>query len=43
MDINKIDIPCAGLISVVGKVFGRDCMIIANDATLKAEPTFQLL
>ena len=42
MDINKIDIPCAGLISVVGKVSGRDCMIIANDATVKGGTYFPI-
>ena len=29
------DIPSGGMISVIGKVSGRDCMIIANDATVK--------
>ena len=35
MDIKNNDIPSGGIISVIGKVSGRDCMIIANDATVK--------
>ena len=27
--------PCAGVIAGVGRVMGRDCMIVCNDATVK--------
>jgi len=29
------DAPCAGVIAGVGRVMGRDCMIVCNDATVK--------
>ena len=35
MNLKNNDIPSGGIISVIGKVSGRDCMIIANDATVK--------
>ena len=35
LNFKKNDIPSGGIISVIGKVSGRDCMIIANDATVK--------
>ncbi|MDC3024473.1 methylcrotonoyl-CoA carboxylase, partial [Alphaproteobacteria bacterium] len=35
IDFKKNDIPSGGIISVIGKVSKRDCMIIANDATVK--------
>lgn len=34
--------PSAGVITGVGKVSGRDCMIIANDATVKAGAWFPM-
>ena len=36
------NIPCAGLITGVGKINGLNCMIIANDATVKAGAYFEL-
>ncbi|MFU8834475.1 MAG: carboxyl transferase domain-containing protein, partial [Roseovarius sp.] len=27
--------PCAGVIAGVGRVMGRDCMVVCNDATVK--------
>ena len=35
INLKNNDIPSGGIISVIGKVSGRDCMIIANDATVK--------
>ena len=35
LNFKNNDIPSGGMISVIGKVSGRDCMIIANDATVK--------
>ncbi len=35
LNLENGDIPSAGLISVIGKVSGRDSIIIANDATVK--------
>jgi 3-methylcrotonyl-CoA carboxylase beta subunit len=29
------DAPCAGVIAGVGRVMGRDCMVVCNDATVK--------
>ena len=29
------EVPAAGLITGIGRVFGRECMIVANDATVK--------
>ena len=42
MDMNNTDIPSAGLISVIGRVSGRDSMIIANDATVKGGTYFPI-
>ena len=36
------NIPCAGLITGVGKINDLNCMIIANDATVKAGAYFEL-
>ena len=35
LNFKKNDIPSGGIISIIGKISGRDCMIIANDATVK--------
>ncbi|MFQ5775491.1 MAG: carboxyl transferase domain-containing protein [Kiloniellaceae bacterium] len=29
------EVPCAGIITGIGRVAGRECMIVANDATVK--------
>ena len=42
LNLNKNDIPSAGLISIIGKVSGRDSMIIANDATVKGGTYFPI-
>ncbi len=42
LNLNKSDIPSAGLISIIGKVSGRDSMIIANDATVKGGTYFPI-
>lgn len=34
------DLPAAGVVTGIGRVSGRDCMIIANDATVKAGAFF---
>ncbi len=36
------DVPAAGLIAGVGRVSGRECMIVANDATVKGGTYFPL-
>ena len=33
------EVPCAGMITGVGRVMGRECVIVANDATVKGAPT----
>jgi 3-methylcrotonyl-CoA carboxylase beta subunit len=33
------DVPAAGVIAGIGRVEGVECMIVANDATVKAAPT----
>ena len=40
--MNNTDIPSAGLISVIGRVSGRESMIIANDATVKGGTYFPI-
>ncbi len=42
LEIDGTDVPSAGLISVIGKISGRDCMIIANDATVKGGTYFPI-
>ncbi len=34
-ELYEDDIPAAGIITGIGKVMGTDCMIVANDATVK--------
>lgn len=34
------ELPAAGVVTGIGKVCGRDCMIVANDATVKAGAMF---
>jgi 3-methylcrotonyl-CoA carboxylase beta subunit len=36
------DIPAAGIITGIGRVAGRECMIVANDATVKGGTYFPL-
>ncbi|MGB0359810.1 MAG: carboxyl transferase domain-containing protein [Endozoicomonas sp.] len=35
-------VPCAGVVAGVGRISGRDCMIVANDATVKGGSYFPL-
>ena len=42
LNMNNTDIPSAGLISVIGRVSGRESMIIANDATVKGGTYFPI-
>jgi 3-methylcrotonyl-CoA carboxylase beta subunit len=35
-------VPCAGIIAGVGRVSGRECMIVANDATVKGGAYFPM-
>ncbi len=41
-DIYNTDLPAAGVIAGIGKVEGRDCMIVCNDATVKGGTYFPL-
>ncbi|MFO0161364.1 MAG: carboxyl transferase domain-containing protein, partial [Alphaproteobacteria bacterium] len=36
------EVPCAGIISGIGRVSGRECVIIANDATVKGGTYFPI-
>lgn len=36
------DVPCAGVVAGVGLIEGRECMVIANDATVKGGTYFPL-
>ena len=36
------DVPCAGAVAGIGRISGRDCMIVANDATVKGGTYFPL-
>ncbi len=41
-DLYGGDAPCAGVITGVGSVHGRECMIVANDATVKGGTYFPM-
>ncbi|MEM7226286.1 MAG: carboxyl transferase domain-containing protein [Pseudomonadota bacterium] len=41
-DCYKGEVPAAGLITGIGRVAGRECMIVANDATVKGGTYFPL-
>lgn len=41
-DVYKDDLPAAGAIAGIGKVEGRDCMIVCNDATVKGGSYYPL-
>ncbi|XP_045777559.1 probable methylcrotonoyl-CoA carboxylase beta chain, mitochondrial [Maniola jurtina] len=41
-DMYKGQVPCAGIVTAIGKVQGRDCMIVANDATVKGGTYFPM-
>lgn len=41
-DVYDADIPAAGAIAGIGKVEGRDCMIVCNDATVKGGTYYPL-
>lgn len=34
-EVYEEDVPCAGVVTGIGRVSGRECLIIANDATVK--------
>ncbi|MBV9736206.1 MAG: methylcrotonoyl-CoA carboxylase [Acidisphaera sp.] len=36
------EVPCAGIVTGVGRVAGRECMIVANDATVKGGTYFPI-
>lgn len=36
------EVPCAGLITGIGRVSGRECMIVVNDATVKGGTYFPI-
>src|SRR5215467_5096710 len=35
LDMYDNEAPCAGIITGVGRVSGRECLVVANDATVK--------
>lgn len=39
-DMYKGQVPSAGIVTAIGKVHGHDCMIVANDATVKGGTYF---
>ncbi len=41
-DLYKNDVPSSGLICGIGRVSGRECMVLANDATVKGGTYFPL-
>ena len=41
-DLYKNEVPSAGLICGIGRVSGRECMIVANDATVKGGTYFPM-
>ncbi|ATQ68692.1 MULTISPECIES: carboxyl transferase domain-containing protein [Methylosinus] len=42
LDLYGGEVPCAGVIAGIGRVQGRACMILANDATVKGGTYFPL-
>ena len=42
LNVYDEDVPCAGLIAGIGRVAGIECMIIANDATVKGGTYYPL-
>ncbi|MDY0882745.1 carboxyl transferase domain-containing protein [Dongia soli] len=36
------EVPCAGLITGIGRIWGQECMIVANDATVKGGTYFPI-
>lgn len=42
LNVYDEDVPCAGIITGIGKVSGVDCMIVANDATVKGGTYYPL-
>ncbi len=41
-DVYETDLPAAGVIAGIGRVEGRDCMILCNDATVKGGTYYPL-
>jgi 3-methylcrotonyl-CoA carboxylase beta subunit len=41
-DLYSGEVPCAGVVAGIGRVQGRACMIVANDATVKGGTYFPL-
>ena len=33
------EVPAAGVVTGIGRVAGRECVVVANDATVKGAPT----
>uniref|UniRef100_F7AHK9 methylcrotonoyl-CoA carboxylase n=1 Tax=Ciona intestinalis TaxID=7719 RepID=F7AHK9_CIOIN len=42
LDLEYGDVPCAGVVTMIGKVNGIWCMIVANDATIKGGTIFPI-
>jgi acetyl-CoA carboxylase carboxyltransferase component len=42
LDIYPEDVPCAGIITGIGRVEGQECIIVANDATVKGGSYYPL-
>jgi len=42
MDVYDEEVPAAGIITGIGRVSGRECMIVANDATVKGGTYYPL-
>src|SRR6516165_8107237 len=41
-DMYEREVPAAGIITGIGRIQGRDCMVIANDATVKGGTYYPL-
>jgi len=42
LDMYDNDAPCAGIITGIGRIQGQECMVVANDATVKGGTYFPL-
>ena len=41
-ELYKNQAPGAGIVTGIGRISGRECMIVANDATIKGETYFPM-
>ena len=40
LDLEYYDVPCAGVVTGIGKIAGQLCVVIASDSTMKSGATY---